>query len=149
MSRRPVIFILWLLLPFRCFAQVDSTRLAELDKRLNKYFQILEPENVDDATLAKSLAIINALGILGDIIIKFDSAYALSMPGRVAEYVENLAKNAKTEPNEMSIVAAFSLASTAVMGSGIFRGFAKVGAEIINTIKETKDDQNNPADHSA
>ena len=47
MSRRAVIFILWLLLPFRCFAQVDSTRLAELDKRLDKYFQILEPESVD------------------------------------------------------------------------------------------------------
>ena len=47
MSRRAVIFILWLLLPFCCFAQVDSTRLAELDKRLDKYFQILEPENVD------------------------------------------------------------------------------------------------------
>ena len=47
MSRRAVIFILWLLLPFCCFAQVDSTRLAELDKRLDKYFQILEPESVD------------------------------------------------------------------------------------------------------
>lgn len=47
MSRRAVIFILWLLLPFCCFAQVDSTRLAELDKRLEIYFQILEPENVD------------------------------------------------------------------------------------------------------
>lgn len=47
MSRRAVIFILWLLLPFCCFAQVDSTHLAELDKRLDKYFQILEPENVD------------------------------------------------------------------------------------------------------
>lgn len=47
MSCRAVIFILWLLLPFCCFAQVDSTRLAELDKRLDKYFQILEPENVD------------------------------------------------------------------------------------------------------
>lgn len=47
MSRRAVIFILWLLLPFCCFAQVDSTRLAELDKRLETYFQILEPEGVD------------------------------------------------------------------------------------------------------
>ncbi len=47
MSRHAVIFILWLLLPFCCLAQVDSTRLAELDKRLDKYFQILEPENVD------------------------------------------------------------------------------------------------------
>lgn len=47
MSRRAVIFILWLLLPFCCLAQVDSTRLAELDKRLDKYFQILEPESVD------------------------------------------------------------------------------------------------------
>lgn len=46
MSRRAVIFILWLLLPFCCLAQVDSTRLAELDKRLDKYFQILEPESV-------------------------------------------------------------------------------------------------------
>lgn len=41
MSRRAVIFILWLLLPFCCFAQVDSTRLAELDKRLDKYFKSL------------------------------------------------------------------------------------------------------------
>ena len=47
MSRRAVIFILWFLLPFCCLAQVDSTRLAELDKRLDKYFQILEPESVD------------------------------------------------------------------------------------------------------
>ncbi len=47
MSRRAVIFILWLFLPFRCLAQVDSTRMAELDKRLEKYFQILEPESVE------------------------------------------------------------------------------------------------------
>ena len=47
MSRRAVIFILWLLLPFCCLAQVDSTRLAELDNRLERYFQILEPESID------------------------------------------------------------------------------------------------------
>ncbi len=47
MSRRAVIFILWLFLPFRCLAQVDSTRMAELDKRLERYFQILEPESVE------------------------------------------------------------------------------------------------------
>ena len=47
MSHRAVIFILWLLLPFCCLAQVDSTRLAELDKRLDRYFRILEPESVD------------------------------------------------------------------------------------------------------
>ncbi len=47
MSRRAVIFILGLLLPFCCLAQVDSTRMAELDKRLERYFQILEPESVD------------------------------------------------------------------------------------------------------
>ncbi len=47
MSRRAVIFIIGLLLPFCCLAQVDSTRLAELDKRLEQYFQILEPQSVD------------------------------------------------------------------------------------------------------
>ena len=47
MSRRAVIFIFLLLLPFCCLAQVDSSRLAELDKRLDRYFQILEPESVD------------------------------------------------------------------------------------------------------
>ncbi len=47
MSRRAVIFILWLLLPFCCLAQVDSTRLAELDGRLEEYFRTLEPERIE------------------------------------------------------------------------------------------------------
>lgn len=49
MSRRVVIFIglfLGLLQPLPCAGQVDSTRLKELDKRLEQYFQILEPQGV-------------------------------------------------------------------------------------------------------
>lgn len=50
MSRRVVIFIglfLGLLQSLPCAGQVDSTRLKELDKRLEQYFQILEPQGVD------------------------------------------------------------------------------------------------------
>ena len=50
MRRRVVIFIglfLGLLLSLPCAGQVDSTRLRELDKRLEQYFQILEPQSVD------------------------------------------------------------------------------------------------------
>lgn len=49
MSRRVVIFIglfLGLLQSLPCAGQVDSTRLKELDKRLEQYFQILEPQDV-------------------------------------------------------------------------------------------------------
>lgn len=49
MSRRVVIFIglfLGLLQPLPCAGQVDSTHLKELDKRLEQYFQILEPQGV-------------------------------------------------------------------------------------------------------
>lgn len=49
MRRRAVIFIglfLGLLLSLPCAGQVDSTRLKDLDKRLERYFQILEPESV-------------------------------------------------------------------------------------------------------
>lgn len=49
MSRRVVIFIglfLGLLQSLPCAGQVDSTRLKELDKRLEQYFQILEPQGV-------------------------------------------------------------------------------------------------------
>lgn len=50
MNRRAVIFIglfLWLLLSLPCAGQIDSTRLKDLDKRLDQYFQILEPQSVD------------------------------------------------------------------------------------------------------
>lgn len=49
MSRRVVIFIglfLGLLQSLPCAGQADSTRLKELDKRLEQYFQILEPQGV-------------------------------------------------------------------------------------------------------
>lgn len=49
MRRCAVIFIglfLGLLQSLPCTGQVDSTRLKELDKRLEQYFQILEPQDV-------------------------------------------------------------------------------------------------------
>ena len=39
----------------------------------------VEPEQEDQALLSKALSIINSLGILGDLLIKFDSAYALHL----------------------------------------------------------------------
>ncbi len=101
--------------------------------------QTVEPEAADDATIAKALAVVNSLGILGDIIIKFDMAYALATPGRVVEFVETLAKRTGEDAAEMNITTAFSLSSAAVMGSGIFRGFAKVGSEMIKLIEQGND----------
>ncbi len=49
MNRRAVIFIglfLWFTLSLPCAGQIDSTRLKDLDKRLERYFQILEPQGV-------------------------------------------------------------------------------------------------------
>lgn len=110
---------------------------------------IVEPEKADDALLAKSLAIINALGILGDVIIKFDSAYGLAASGVILSYVETLAKHAKENPEELSIGSAFSLAATAVMGSGTFRGFAKIGSEMLQTIGSFKVEKDNPTNDAS
>ena len=50
MKRGAVIFIgllLWLLPSLRCVGQIDSTRLTELDARLEEYFRTLEPERIE------------------------------------------------------------------------------------------------------
>lgn len=50
MRRLAGIFIglsLWLASAFLCAGQVDSTRLAALDERLEEYFRTLEPEKID------------------------------------------------------------------------------------------------------
>lgn len=101
---------------------------------------MIEPENKDDADLAKALAIVNSLGILGDVIIKFDSAYLLATPGRIQNYVNSLARYVDQESKGLSLVSAFSLSATAVMGSGIFRGFANIGSEMLKVLKEGQSD---------
>lgn len=110
---------------------------------------MVEPTDKDDAHIAKALAVVNSLGILGDILVKFDAAYALATPGRIQEYVEDLAKRSQGEANDLSIVSAFSLSSVAVMGSGVFRGFAAIGSEMLKTIKGEADDQNHSANDTA
>lgn len=108
-----------------------------------------EPSSEEEALVAKALAIVNSLGILGDILVKFDAAYTLATPGRIQEYVELLAKRSQGESSELSIVSAFSLSSIAVMGSGIFRGIATIGSEMLKTIKGEVNDQNHSADNTA
>lgn len=39
--------VLWLLPSFGCLGQIDSTRLAALDERLEEYFRTLEPERIE------------------------------------------------------------------------------------------------------
>ena len=113
---------------------------------------LVEPENKDDAELAKALSIVNSLGILGDVIIKFDAAYQLASPGRIQNYVNNLANYVDQNSKDLSLVSAFSLSSTAVMGSGIFRGFAAIGSEMLKTLKEvqsgSKDAEDNSTDNA-
>ena len=109
----------------------------------------VEPEQVDEALLSKALSIINSLGILGDVIIKFDAAYALASPGRIAQYVETIAKRTKTEAAEISLASAFSLSTTAIMGSGIFRGFANIGSEMLKVMKGVEDEAKPAEDNTA
>ena len=108
----------------------------------------VEPEQEDQALLSKALSIINSLGILGDLLIKFDSAYALASPGRIAQYVEVLAKHSKSNPNEISLASAFSLSTTAIMGSGIFRGFASIGSEMLKVMQGAEDDAKDSQDNT-
>lgn len=112
--------------------------------------KMVDPEQTDDALLSKAIAIVNSLGILGDVIIKFDAAYSLAIPGRIQEYVELLANNAKASTQDISLVTAFSMSTTAVMGSGIFRGFAIIGSEMLKVLKgQPTDESKNTEDNSA
>lgn len=95
----------------------------------------VEPDSADDATIAKALAIVNSLGIIGDLIIKFDSAYGLATKNRIQQYVEDLSKISVPEAKDITLVSGFSLATAAVMGSGIFRSFATIGSEMLKVMK--------------
>ena len=108
----------------------------------------VEPAQEDQAMLSKALSIINSLGILGDVIIKFDSAYSLASSGRIAQYVETIAKNTKTGTEDISLASAFSLSTTAIMGSGIFRGFANIGSEMLKIMQGAEDDAKDSQDNT-
>ena len=109
----------------------------------------VEPDAERDAYIAKAIAVINSLGILGDIIIKFDSAYLLATPGRIQEYVEELSKEVKPDNLDITLPSAFSLSSAAVMGSGIFRGFVNIGSEMLKIMKGGATDGKAAEDNSA
>lgn len=111
----------------------------------------VEPTAPDDAAIAKALAIINSLGILGDVIIKYDSAYGLATKNRIQQYVEDLSKLSNQNTTDITLVSGFSLSTAAVMGSGIFRAFANIGSEMLKVFKDSNEQQQpkNAEDNSA
>lgn len=112
--------------------------LAALHSRVKdrQYFGIydtdkVEPTDKDDAKTSRSLAIINSLGILGNVIFKYDSAYALNTPKEIHELLDHLMSKVNLNDDDLNITSAFSFLSSVICGTGVFRAFASIGSEFI------------------
>lgn len=91
----------------------------------------VEPTDKDDAKTSRSLAIINSLGILGNVIFKYDSAYALNTPKEIHELLDHLMSKVNLNDDDLNITSAFSFLSSVICGTGVFRAFASIGSEFI------------------
>lgn len=92
----------------------------------------VEPTDKDDAKTSRSLAIINSLGILGNVIFKYDSAYALNTPKEIHGLLDNLLSKVNLDDvDDLNITSAFSFLSSVICGTGVFRAFASIGSEFI------------------
>lgn len=96
----------------------------------------VDPEGEEDAVISKALAITNSVGILSNIIFRFDSAYSLAHDGRLIAYLQKLSEYTSEDKDDLNVVSALSLLSTAIMGSGIFGAFAVLTREVTQARKE-------------
>ncbi len=92
-----------------------------------------EPDAKDDVEVSRSLSIINSLGILGNILIKYDSAYALHQPGKIHQLLETLIDKTDKDSEDITIASAFSFQASSIIGSGIFRAIASIGTQFVKT----------------
>lgn len=91
----------------------------------------VEPNDKEDAKTSRALAIINSLGILANIIFKYDAAYALNEPKTIHELLDHLLSKVKVDEEDLNTPSALSFLSSVVCGTGIFRSFASIGSDFI------------------
>lgn len=136
-----------------------QTAIAALQMRIKdrKDFGIYDTDQVEpnaetEMEVSKALSIINSIGLLGDLIIKFDRSYALSAPGAVHKQIERLLAFVKPE-EEVNVVTATTMMGTVVQMSGILTFWRGLAASINQVYKENVDvsepAENNSANDSA
>ena len=101
----------------------------------------VNPDGLEDTKVMNSLSIINSIGIIANLVIKFDSAYGLQVPTKIHQLLETLIERLPEDQDTMNIASAFSFISSSVAGSGIFRAFASIGSQFIKEMNKVKDDQ--------
>lgn len=113
---------------------------------------VVEPTAQDDAELAKATSIVNCIGLLGDLIIKFDRSYALFQGAEIHKQLERLAKYISPD-DEVQIISATTMMAAAVQASGIGSFWRGMAISIQQAFKETNDGlksgENTSTDHSA
>ena len=97
------------------------------------------PQGEEEAKFAHALAVINSLGILQNVVFKFDHAYGLNIDGNIhgmLEVIGKFLKPAKNE-NDANILSAFMFSSVSLVNSGFF----KTAQSIAGTIFSVKDEE--------
>lgn len=98
----------------------------------------VDPTDTNDPAVARALSIVNSVGLLANVIFKFDSAYALHEPNKIHGLLDvliNQVPDAVGEVVDVNIATAFSFISTVTMGSGIVRGFASIARQFAQVQK--------------
>lgn len=136
-----------------------QTAIAGLQLRIKdrKEFGIYDTEQVEpnadeEMEVSKAISILNSLGLIGDLIIKFDRSYGLTVPGAIHKQVERLV-NYVNPGDEVNILTATTMMSTAIQMSGISGFWRGVALTVHKAYKESTNDQtpaeNNPTNDSA
>lgn len=98
----------------------------------------VQPEGEEDAKLAHALAMVNSIGILQNVIFKFDHAYGLNVGNTVHGMLETIGKYIKPVENdeEANILNSFMLSCAAVGQSGVIRVTNSIAATVLDMGKE-------------
>ena len=111
----------------------------------------VEPSDIKESTVSRALALVNSIGLLANVVFKFDSAYGLQETGKVHKQLDILMEQIPKEADatETNIASAFSFISTVVMGSGIVRSFASIAHQFSQVQKLIMSEDNEGQSTSA
>lgn len=110
--------------------------------------QEVEPSAAEDEEITKALALMNSIGLLGDLLIKFDRSYALSVPGEIHKQIDRLANYVKPDDQDVNIISATTMMSAAIQASGIGSFWRELALSIQKAFKENVDGKQSGEDTS-
>lgn len=107
------------------------------------------PKGEEEAKFAHALAVVNSLGILQNVVFKFDHAYGLNLDGTIHGMLETVGKFLKPvkNDNDANIISAFMFSSASLANSGFFKAAQSIASTIFN-VNEKQEQPETPAEAS-